>query len=598
MKKLQIIILCLVLSPFLKAVPLIDLMRKVNLEVDFQDDIPDSWNNVQVYPENFNAAIRIHLLHVEEVLRSRQYDYLNREQKSNRAQLLNVLHAYALAEKFPQNVQYRFQTPIFIDDFGTHCAVGYLMKLSGSADLAWQISQVNNLAYVREITVPGVAEWAQKWGFTVKELAWIQPGYPPNSILTPLAGGIQGTVYSITEYQGFLYAAGDFDSAGTFPSNNVAIYISGFAGWLWTDVDGGTNGRVRKLLEFEGDLIAAGLFSEAGSSNVSNVARYRNGAWEAMGTNIDGEVHDLLIYNDELYAFGLFELLNTKGTVRNAAKWDGEDWIPCGFTTNGVVNTAVNAPGGIWAGGNFNACNGMPCNNLVFWNGTDASFISDGVYSEIYDLEVIDNYIVAAADLKQNNHTQGVLRLENSVWSPLPGIDEMILMDSTASVKKLQNFNGRLLAAGNFSVASFMIYGKSLAIWQNWEDPPEPLTVLCDDENEYIEEIYLGSSIFLGGSFASNFNDEIQGIVQIDDEIQAINSNYSSSNDFIAYPNPANGMVHVKNYGSSRFIDILDLQGKLIKTHLLQEGHEIELPGKGSFILQTESGSTFRILNN
>ncbi|MEZ5173126.1 MAG: T9SS type A sorting domain-containing protein [Bacteroidia bacterium] len=599
MKKLHLILICLLVSSLLEAVPLIELMRKVNLEVDFQDDIPASWKDIEVYPENFNAAIQIHLLHVEEVLRSRQYDYMNTEQKSHRLQLLDVLHAYALEEKFPQNVHYRFQTPVFIDDFGTHCAVGYLMKRSGSADLAWQISQVNNLAYVREITVPGVAEWAQQWGFTVNELAWIQPGYPPNTTLTTLAGGIQGTVYSITEHDGYLMAAGYFDSAGTTPASNVAMYISGFAGWLWTEVGGGINGIVFKLINFEGDLIAAGEFTQAGSTPVNNIARYRNGTWEAMGTNVNGEVHDMLIFNNELYAFGLFQVGGTSGTSFNAAKWNGTSWVAAEFSpaSGSLVLTAAADDQGIWIGGNFSSVSGVSCRNLAYWNGQTVEDRSTGIYGDIYDIEVVNNEVYSASSIRALGHTQGVMRYSNNEWSPITGVQEILQSDSLGSFKKLANYNNKLVAAGNLNVYANMLFGKGVAIWDTPDSYPEPLTVICDDLQEYVEEVYIGSSIYLGGSFNDNFNSELRGIAQLDGIVQDISKQNSPVKVFTAYPNPAEGSVTLSNYGNATYVEVLDLQGKLLMTHLIESGDVIKLPKTGNLILQTDTGSTFRILN-
>jgi hypothetical protein len=234
-------------------------MRKVNAEVDHQSDLPHSWKHQQVMPENFDHAIQIHLLHVEQVLRSRNTNRLSRESQLKRLELLTVLHEYALANKFPRNLHYSFQTPVFIDDFGTHCAVGFLMKQSGYEQLALNISTTENLAYVREITASGVAEWAQEHGFTINELAWIQPGYPPNTTLSPLQEGINGTVYSMTEFQNVLIAAGSFDTAGAMPASNIAMYVSGFAGWLWTEMGGGINGTVKKLMVYNNNLIAAAM---------------------------------------------------------------------------------------------------------------------------------------------------------------------------------------------------------------------------------------------------------------------------------------------------------------------------------------------------
>jgi hypothetical protein len=259
MNRYILLLLCL-FSASVQAKKLIPLMREVNKEIDFQTDLPSSWQELEIDVSNFNEAIQVHLNHVVEVLQKRDVSQLDPSAKLQRARLLNVLSDYAKAGKFPQNTQWSFQTPIFIDAQNTHCAVGYLMQLSGFEALAKTISESQNLAYVREINVDGVSDWASMHGFTVDELAWIQPGYPPNTTVTPLLGGMDGTVYTITEYQATLYAAGDFSTADGQAASNIAAYLSGFAGWLWVEVDGGTNGPVHSMINFENDLIAAGNF--------------------------------------------------------------------------------------------------------------------------------------------------------------------------------------------------------------------------------------------------------------------------------------------------------------------------------------------------
>lgn len=576
--------------------PLLDIMRKVNAEVDHQSDLPHSWKHQQVMPENFDHAIQIHLLHVEQVLRSRNTNRLSRESQLKRLELLTVLHEYALANKFPRNLHYSFQTPVFIDDFGTHCAVGFLMKQSGYEQLALNISTTENLAYVREITASGVAEWAQEHGFTINELAWIQPGYPPNTTLSPLQEGINGTVYSMTEFQNVLIAAGSFDTAGSMPASNIAMYVSGFADWLWTEMGGGINGTVKKLMVYNNNLIAAGQFSQAGNASVSNVAMYGSNGWEPFGTNINGEVRELLLHNNELYAFGSFQLNNSTGSVENAAKWDGTEWSSAGVLPNGPVNTAISTPEGIWLGGSFNSCNGVACNHLVFWNGSAAEDRSQGIYTIVYDIEEVNNEVFAAGKLKEGNEIQGVMKYAGNTWQAIGGISYMSLLDSNSIVKKLYNYNGRLMAAGNFNAENLMVFGKGLAIWQNTGEFPEPLTWLCDDESEYVEELFVSNGLYLGGSFASNFNPDVQGVVRLDGIVTGSQTIVTENQDFFAFPNPSGEFIELKNIENAKSVHVFDLSGRILFTHPIENGLKIQLPVPGSYILQTNTGEVFRVI--
>lgn len=127
------------------------------------------------------ARVRAHLLRVEWELRDADVSHLTDEQRSARAAHLDRLHAYALAGVFPHNhdVPDR-RVPVFVDDHGTHCAVGHLMAMSGEEALVRRISAERNLERVPDLAdVPGVAEWLTSAGLSVEEAAAIQPAYGP-----------------------------------------------------------------------------------------------------------------------------------------------------------------------------------------------------------------------------------------------------------------------------------------------------------------------------------------------------------------------------------------------------------------------------------
>ncbi len=121
--------------------------------------------------------IRAHLGCTVEYLSAQPTDALTDDQAANRAEHINVLSRYAEAGSFPVNETSNPFTPIFIDNAGTACAVGHLMIESGSGSLAREISTCENLAYVPEITHPGVLEWVESSGLTLDECALIQPTY-------------------------------------------------------------------------------------------------------------------------------------------------------------------------------------------------------------------------------------------------------------------------------------------------------------------------------------------------------------------------------------------------------------------------------------
>ncbi|MEM7165056.1 MAG: dockerin type I repeat-containing protein [Planctomycetota bacterium] len=136
--------------------------------------------------------IQKHLSFVEQQLLQRDVSELTAAQKQRRAQCIELLVAYREAGCFPRNLDRPGLTPIFIDDRGTACAVAHLMIQTGAAPVAERVAQTQNLAYVPEIRVAGVVEWAAESGLSLEECALIQPAYGSCPALGGFTCGVQG----------------------------------------------------------------------------------------------------------------------------------------------------------------------------------------------------------------------------------------------------------------------------------------------------------------------------------------------------------------------------------------------------------------------
>ncbi|MBL7938878.1 MAG: hypothetical protein JNL43_05915 [Flavobacteriales bacterium] len=118
-----------------------------------------------------------HLRRVQRHLSAHTPAGIGPEARAHRQALLGALEAYADGGRFPINDAVPGRAPVFIDDNGTACAVGHLMIVSGHVDIADHVHRAMNLAYIHDIALPEVAQWATDHGFTTNELAWIQPTY-------------------------------------------------------------------------------------------------------------------------------------------------------------------------------------------------------------------------------------------------------------------------------------------------------------------------------------------------------------------------------------------------------------------------------------
>lgn len=127
-----------------------------------------------------NLRIQTHLDFVEKSLRASSVAHLSAKAKAKRAELLDALHVYWTKNVFPQPLAYfEGRKPCFIDGDGSICAVGYLIEIASGRDVAERINSKYQYEYLLEMDDPLIDNWASEHGFSLTELAMIQPTYNP-----------------------------------------------------------------------------------------------------------------------------------------------------------------------------------------------------------------------------------------------------------------------------------------------------------------------------------------------------------------------------------------------------------------------------------
>ena len=161
--------------------------------------------------------IEAHLLAVHAVLANREVGSLTAKQRTRRRNALDLLQAYAIARRYPLNTNHPGRRPYFVDVEGTRCAVGHLMAELGAEATVATIAERTNYGYVlNELSdYTEVAAWGAQHGFTLEELAWIQPGYTGGVrwSIHPFGQGLGvegGEVITGTHTHGQLLVAGSF----------------------------------------------------------------------------------------------------------------------------------------------------------------------------------------------------------------------------------------------------------------------------------------------------------------------------------------------------------------------------------------------------
>ncbi|QDT10835.1 ankyrin repeat domain-containing protein [Planctomycetes bacterium K23_9] len=123
------------------------------------------------------SLIQSHFALVIQRLKSADVEHLSESQREQRIDKIQRLHDYMTNGMFPKNTFVAGRRPVFIDPWGTHCAVGHLIATSGHQELANLINHQHRLDVLADIKTEGLVEWQIASGLTMNELALIQPHY-------------------------------------------------------------------------------------------------------------------------------------------------------------------------------------------------------------------------------------------------------------------------------------------------------------------------------------------------------------------------------------------------------------------------------------
>ncbi len=284
---------------------------------------------------------------------------------------------------------------------------------SGALDMqnCWPIFSI--IRYKGELYVGGMGDGTkggiEKWNGTNWEL---------------VGNGVNGSVFNFYIHNDLLYVCGEFDSVGNIAANSLATWdgnvwsnvhfipnyeISGFFsiiycvvfynnelivggnlngdaneiikwnGITWETVGGGFYGNsaeVSRLIVYKNLLFAAGTFSK--SDDLNNIGNYIvawdgnnwldvGGGMQGVGNN-NGQIHDLIIYNDELYACGVFCYAGGI-PAQYIAKWDGNNWCGLGSYFNNTLISFGVYQDMLYIGGGFRTINGDSINYVAKWTG-------------------------------------------------------------------------------------------------------------------------------------------------------------------------------------------------------------------------------------
>lgn len=148
------------------------------------------------------ARIKKHLTHTLQRLQKADVSSIPAAHQPARARTLRQLDDYIAQGDFPQNTHLSGRHPIFVDDSGNYCAVGYLLHRAGYDEYVDDIRQNHNDIRIDDITDARYLNAISALGITKEEAAQIQPGYgfiQPEPSSPPLLGLFALSLYTVAQ---------------------------------------------------------------------------------------------------------------------------------------------------------------------------------------------------------------------------------------------------------------------------------------------------------------------------------------------------------------------------------------------------------------
>jgi hypothetical protein len=533
----------------------------------------------QHYPEAANTIshfttqqshidyIQLHLDLVGQHLAKVQHSQFNTKQLTNRNNLLARLKEYTQQKDFPMNTFISKVNPVFIDDRNVHCAVGYLMQQSGAESLAQAINKAQRLAYIKNIKVNGVQEWANANGFTLDELAWIQPGYAFTGNIAAFTDGVNGEVLSMCVIDtNTILIGGSFSQIINGPAcNNLALATKTNNVWTLAPFFTGANGPIYSLFKDGADIYIGGKFTQINGATVNNIARYNllvsSQPFAAMGS-LDDTSKCFTLYNNQLYVGGSFS--------EKVRKWNGTSWVGLNSQfSNYVYGNSVHAlqvfNNRLYIGGDFEIATGALRINAVAYDGTFFKSVGFGTNSIINCFAVHNNNLYAAGEFKGMFNDSCVLyKLENDDWVKLlqPNFTGGII---GKRAKQLLGYNNSLVMVGDFMTTNSLMWNSYNIITIDMSAALPVVNNLSSTYGQVNNVVQIKDELYFGGAF-NKPNSIGDRLAKLNASTLPIKAADRIAVKLIITPNPATNFVEFQNgIGFGKILEtyVFDNVGKL-----------------------------------
>jgi trimeric autotransporter adhesin len=325
-------------------------------------------------------------------------------------------------------------------------------------------------------------------------------------------GGNSHVAALVLDSGGNLYAGGCFDTAGSVPAYNIAMWN----GTYWLALGGGLTGfedntdgyEVYALAVTSNDMVyAGGSFTYSGYATMSYVSKWNETAWEGLGSGLNSYVNALTVGAlDTLFVGGAFTTAGGNGSIRYLGAWSGSAWSNVGGSTfsAGIVHTLYWGPdaklyvgslldpgsyntsivrtwngtawatlgpsfigfikalhfdgsGNLYMGGVFGAIGSTAVNNIARWDGAAWTQVGEGIPAQVWTLAAMgsDLFIGGIFDTIGTTVATRIVKWDGASYSALytTGKGEGLSGDNPLLYSLAADGHGNIYAGGAFAIA-------------------------------------------------------------------------------------------------------------------------------------------------
>ncbi len=249
-----------------------------------------------------------------------------------------------------------------------------------------------------------------------------------------LGGSFDGEVNSLEVYQGELFAAGNFSSAGNTPASAIARWT----GSGWEAPGGGTDRRlIRLMIAHEGELVAFGSFDVIGGVPSEGEAAWNGSTWRDLPGDVSTFVQDAASFNGSLFVCGAALRLEPNGPTVEVGRFDGTGWTEFVSTGNGQVRALEQHDDRLVVAGGFGQIGGQPISNLAQWDGLNWSTVGPPALLSVQSVASAGGNLHVTQFRLSPSDPVGIGVWDGNAWTRIP-----------SAGFPLAELNGRLVSGG------------------------------------------------------------------------------------------------------------------------------------------------------